>query len=273
MPSESTNSVSAEYPRKFPWRVLWLLLIATLVGAAAAIPFALEVFRPMVETAPPPLVPLPVLVVIGVVQNLILFAVVIGVGLLLARRLGLGAPLVESWLYHEESPVRLRDSLKFGVLVGIAVGIVLLIIILPAAPHLPGLPFVSASRAALWKRVLVCFYGGVDEEVLTRLFLLTLLAWFGSRIFQKQKARLSPGTFWMANITAAILFGLGHLPGAALVMHITPTIVVLALTLNGIAAIPFGYLYWRRGLEAAMIAHFCADFVMYVVGPVFLKNQ
>lgn len=54
-------------------------------------------------------------------------------------------------------------------------------------------------------------------------------------------------------------------------MHITPTVVVLALALNGVAAVSFGYLYWKRGLESAMIAHFCADFVIYVVGVTFLR--
>jgi len=248
-----------------------LLLFASLGGAGAAIPLALEIFRPLVKKAPPLTIPLPLLVVIGVGQNLVLFGLLIGVGLLLARKLGLGAPLLERWLCHEESPVRLRDSFKYGALVGVAVGIVLLVIIIPAASHLPGLPFVSASRAALWKRVLVCFYGGIDEEVLSRLFLLTLFAWLGSKVFQKQKAGLSPLTFWVANIIVAILFGLGHLPNAAMVMHITPTVVVLALALNGIAAISFGYLYWKRGLESAMIAHFCADFVIYVVGVTFLR--
>ncbi len=271
MPTESTSANQTERPGRFPWRVLWLLLFASLGGAGAAIPLALEIFRPLIQSAPPPTVPLPLLVVVGVAQNLVLFGLLIGVGLWLARTLALGAPLLEPWLYHETSPVRLRDSLKYGALVGVAVGIVLLVIIIPAASHLPGLPFVSASRANVWKRVLVCFYGGIDEEILSRLFLLTLLAWLGTRVFQKQKAGLSPLTFWIANITVAVLFGLGHLPGAALVMHITPTVVVLALALNGIAAISFGYLYWKRGLESAMIAHFCADFVIYVVGVTFLR--
>ena len=146
----------------------------------------------------------------------------------------------------------------------------LVIILLAVAPHFPGLPFVSAARAPLWKRLLACFYGGIDEEVLTRLFLLTLFAWLGLRVFQKQKARLSPATFWIANVLVAILFGLGHLPAASRVMQITPEVVVLALVLNGIAAVPFGYLYWKRGLEAAMIAHFCADFVIFVVGVTLL---
>jgi hypothetical protein len=264
------QTVSSEPRKTFPWRLLWLLLIAAILAAAAAIPFVLEVLSPMIQNSPPLPVPLPLIVVLGVAQNLLLFGVIIGIGLLLARKMGLGAPLLESWLYHEVSPVKVRDSFKSGVLVGLAVGIVLLIIVLPVAPHMPNLPFVEAAQVPIWKRLLVCFYGGVDEEILTRLFLLTLFAWLGLRFFQKQKVRLAPATFWIANVLAAILFGLGHLPAASRVMRITPEVVLLALALNGIAAIPFGYLYRKRGLESAMMAHFCADLMLYVVGPIFL---
>jgi membrane protease YdiL (CAAX protease family) len=31
----------------------------------------------------------------------------------------------------------------------------------------------------------------------------------------------------------------------------------------------FGYLYARRGLEAAMIAHFSGDVIIHFVGPMF----
>ena len=272
MQSGFTDDVPAAHPRKYPWRVWWVLLFASLAGAAAAIPLVLEVFRPLVQAAPLPSIPFPLLVAIGTAQNALLLAGLIGIGLLLGRKIELGAPLLESWLYHKQESLSARDSLKSGALVGIIVGLVLLVPLLIAAPHLPGLPFVSAARAAVWKRVLVCFYGGIDEEVLSRLFLLTLIAWLGTRVFQKQKKRMSRVTFWSANIIVAILFGLGHLPNAAMVMHITPTVVVLALALNGIAAVPFGYLYWKRGLESAMIAHFCADFVVYVVGVRFLMN-
>jgi hypothetical protein len=268
----STDSVTAIPARKFPWRVFWLLLIASLAGAAAAIPMFLEIFRPMASNVPPSPFPIPLLVVIGTIQNLVLLGVATGVGLLLARKLGLGAPLLEGWLYHEEPGVRACDSLKYGALAGITIGIILLITLITVAPHFPGLPFVSAARVTLWKRILVCLYGGIDEEVLTRLFLLTLFAWLGTKLLRQRKPQLSGAIFWIANIVVAILFGLGHLPSASLVMRITPTVVVLAIVLNAVAAIPFGCLYWKRGLESAMIAHFCADFVIYVVGPAFLKN-
>jgi hypothetical protein len=272
MPNGFTDSLPTEQPRAFPWRVLWLLLIASLLGAAAALPFVFEIFNSLIQNSPPLPISLPLLVVAGVAQNLLMLGVVIGVGLLLARKIGLGAPLIESWLYHKPAPVRVRDSLVSGTLVGIAVGLVLVIIILAVAPHMPDLPFVKAARVSVWKRLLVCFYGGIDEEVLTRLFLLSLFAWLGVRIFHQQKTRLLPVTFWIANFVVAILFGLGHLPAASRIMQITPEVVLLALSMNGIAAVSFGYLYWKRGLEAAMIAHFCADFVLYVVGPVFMKS-
>ena len=266
----ASETIAPQPHSRFPWRVQWFLLIAAIFGAAAGIPLVLEVFRPLIQASPPIPIPLPLLVLIGGVQNVLLFGVVTGVGLLLARKIGLGVPLLESWLYHEESPVRAADSFKAGVPVGITVGVILTVIILSVAPHMPGLPFVRAAQASIWKRVLACFYGGLDEEIFTRLFLLTLFAWLGVRFFQKQKTRLSPRSFWIANILVAILFGLGHLPAASRVMQITPEVVVVALALNGIAAIPFGYLYWKRGLESAMIAHFCADFVIYVVGVGFL---
>jgi hypothetical protein len=266
----ASETIAPQPHSRFPWRVLWFLLAAAIFGAAAAIPLVLEVFRPLIQASPPIPIPLPLLVLIGAAQNLLLFGVVIGLGLLLSKKLGLGAPLLESLLYHEESPVRATDSFKAGAPVGIAVGVILTVIILSVAPHLPGLPFVRAAQVPISKRMLVCFYGGLDEEILTRLFLLSLFAWLGVKIFQKQKARLSPSTFWIANVMVAILFGLGHLPSASRVMQITPGVVVLALALNGVAAISFGYLYWKRGLESAMIAHFCADFVVYVVGVMFL---
>ncbi|MGH9930037.1 MAG: hypothetical protein ACREA9_12555 [Pyrinomonadaceae bacterium] len=34
----------------------------------------------------------------------------------------------------------------------------------------------------------------------------------------------------------------------------------------------FGFLYRKHGLEAAMIAHFTADFAIYVVGAALLKH-
>ncbi|PYS74649.1 MAG: CPBP family intramembrane metalloprotease, partial [Acidobacteria bacterium] len=121
----------------------------------------------------------------------------------------------------------------------------------------------------VWKRILMCFYGGLYEEIFCRLFLLSLFAWLLNRSWRKDR-KLSSGAFWAGNVIAAILFGLGHLPSASLVMPITPLVVGAALVLNGLAGLVFGWLFKVRGLETAMIAHFTADVLLWVIGPQFL---
>jgi len=37
--------------------------------------------------------------------------------------------------------------------------------------------------------------------------------------------------------------------------------------LNGLGGLAFGWLYWKQGLESAMIAHFSADIVLHVITP------
>ena len=52
-------------------------------------------------------------------------------------------------------------------------------------------------------------------------------------------------------------------------MPLTPVVIVAVISLNTGAGLVFGYLTWRRGLEAAMIAHFCSDVILHLVGPLF----
>lgn len=263
-----------EYPsstiKPFPWRVFWVLFVGGILSALAIMPLAFDLVGSMLPAAEPPDIPLPILVLVGAVQNLAFLAFMIWMGLKLSRKLGLGAPLLESAVSGKA--VNLRESLVPGLLTGLVVGIVLLVLVLALVPHLPNLPFVLAARMPVWKRFLACFYGGIFEELLSRLFLLTLVAWLVDRSWRKSTPSLSTPAFWVANIIAAVVFGLGHLPSASLVMQITPLVVAAALVLNAIAAIPFGYLYLKRGLEAAMVAHFAADIVIYVVGASLLVD-
>jgi membrane protease YdiL (CAAX protease family) len=254
----------------FSWRLFWILFLAAIFGIAASVPAGLDLFGSVLARSELPPVPLPLLVALGVIQNLALVCLFVGVGLKLSRKLGLGARLTEAWLNDESVLDQLRKVVASGAVAGILVGGVLLPVVLILAPHLPKLPFVSAARISIWKRILVCFYGGLFEEILSRLFLLSLFAWLFNRSWRKEPGQLSSRAFWFANFIVAILFGLGHLPSASLVMQITPLVVVAALLLNGFAALVFGWLYRQWGLEAAMIAHFIADFLLYVVGPEFV---
>jgi len=102
-----------------------------------------------------------------------------------------------------------------------------------------------------------------------RLFLMTLLVWVSYKIKRTEEGKPTNVGVWLAIIITAVLFGIGHLPITAALTTITPSVVARAILLNGIAGIAFGWLYWKKGLESAMISHFSADIVLYVILPLF----
>jgi membrane protease YdiL (CAAX protease family) len=52
-----------------------------------------------------------------------------------------------------------------------------------------------------------------------------------------------------------------------MVSKLNPLVITRALVLNGVGGLAFGWLYWKQGLESAMIAHFSADVVLHVITP------
>ena len=66
---------------------------------------------------------------------------------------------------------------------------------------------------------------------------------------------------------AALAFGAGHLPATARLAPLTPPVVLRALALNGVAGGVYGWLSWRRGLEAAMLAQGATDLLLHAVVP------
>jgi len=255
----------------FSWRLFWILFTAAIVGILGIVPAGIELFGPKLSQTPLPL-PLPIIILLGAIQNLALLGLFVGIGLKLSGQLGFGSSLIRPWLDKNLTADQIRRTFLHGVLAGIVLGFVLVPVFLVLSRYLPNLPFVTAARIPVWKRFLMCFYGGFYEEIFSRLFLLSLVAWLINYSWRSNSKPLTSRSFWLANVIVALLFGLGHLPSASLVMPLTPLVVVAALTLNGLAALVFGWLYRQRGLEAAMIAHFTADLLLWVVGPMFLKS-
>jgi MFS family permease len=96
-------------------------------------------------------------------------------------------------------------------------------------------------------------YGGVIEEVMLRLFFMSLLAFLLQKLFRKGSG--TTGLLIAANLIAALLFAAGHLPATALLMGLTPMIIFRCFLLNGGLGLAFGWLYRKFGLRYAMLAH------------------
>jgi hypothetical protein len=119
----------------------------------------------------------------------------------------------------------------------------------------------SGASAPIWASALASLYGAINEEVSLRLFLFTTLYFLVSKCVQKRKVAV----LWGVNICVALLFGIGHLPAAFKLASPSTFEIIRILFLNGIGGIVFGWLYWSRGLWAAIVAHFVADLVIHVL--------
>lgn len=117
-------------------------------------------------------------------------------------------------------------------------------------------------------------YGGIVEEVLLRLGLMTLILWLltkGSRRKHEENGFGSNGQVisashaWIAISLSSLLFALGHLPATAQMIGLSVPIVIRALLLNGIAGLGFGWLYWKKGLLYAMLGHMMAHIINQLV--------
>ena len=257
----------------FSWSEYALLCGAALLGIVCVIPYTLELGRDALAKAQERMHrPLWVLALLQSAQSLVLMAVATGLGLLIAHHLGLGAPLLEGVLAGKSVTTQAQAIIVPALLLGIVPAVVLLLLeILVFWPLLPQVMRTTFPIPALWKRFLACFYGGIAEELLCRLFLLSLLAWLIGLVWHVPGGGPTPGAFWLANILAAVIFGLGHLPTTASLTRLTPLLIGRAILLNGIAGVAFGYLFWQYGLEAAMLAHFTADLVLHLIGDSIAK--
>ena len=254
------------------WRVFGVLMAGALVGVVGILPYALTLLDELPGSVKDTLPSRWILLPLQVGQGMVLLGAATALGLWLGPKVGLGAP----WLYglvggDRDARSRLRALLIPCAMLGVLVGGA--IVVLDLWVFAPRLAAVGSDTAALqppaWQGLLASFYGSIAEELLMRLGLMTLLVWVGARLTQTSVPR--PAVVWTAIVATALLFGAGHLPTTAAILSLTPLVIARALLLNGIGGIVFGWLYWKRGLLAAMLAHFSADIVLHVAAPLLTR--
>ncbi len=103
-------------------------------------------------------------------------------------------------------------------------------------------------------------YGGLSEEIMTRLFALSALVYMG-RLIHMSGLLLE----WLAVILSALAFSVGHLPTAISLAITRARVISRTLALNTLAGIVFGYLFLYFGLLSAMLSHALADVVTYSI--------
>ncbi len=116
-------------------------------------------------------------------------------------------------------------------------------------------------------------YGGIIEEVLMRLFLMSLVAFLGWKLFFRGRERenIPTGLFVAANLLTAMAFAAGHLPATVgLFGELTPLIVFRCFLLNGGLGLVFGWLYRKYGIQYAMLCHAGCHIISKLVWMLFM---
>jgi hypothetical protein len=186
-----------------------------------------------------------------VAQSGIVLLLAVCAGVTLAKPLGLGAPAVEAALSGSGVWAVLKRQLGPAAVAGLIVAGLLLVAqrIAPAGLQAAGQTVELPLAAKL-------LYGGITEEVLMRWGLMTVLIWLPWRLVLKKADPPRTAHVIAAILVTAVLFGIAHLPAAtAMGVHLTAPVITFIIIGNTLPGVLFGLLYWRYGIEAAIMAH------------------
>jgi hypothetical protein len=156
--------------------------------------------------------------------------------------------------------------LGLGLIVGLLLLGVIRLVIEPAVPAIAA-RMVAAGTLPVWRRVLIIFVAAVGEEILFRLFLLSLVAGLAVRLFRPAGAPPGRSIVWMAIGISALAFAAVHLPAWSGAAPLTPGLLLAVLSLNALGGVFFGRVFVARGIGAAIWAHAGADCAVLLIGP------
>lgn len=246
-----------------------LFVILWLAGLAGVLSFLLVDLDALIAISPIPagteIPPIPVLKLLSLIQQAIILSVAVLVGVVLASKVGLSSPVAEAAASGGDSVSAFKPQIIPGIIGGLAGGVSLILIAAVLKPFLS--PEVLA-RLGEYGKILPLptrlLYGGIIEELLLRWGLMTLLVWMAWRLFQKGRGQPKPAFFVSSILVSSLVFAIGHLPIAFMLFpELTLALTLFVIVANSAFGLIAGYLYWKKGLESAMIAHALTHVVMF----------
>ncbi|HBE81826.1 MAG TPA: CPBP family glutamic-type intramembrane protease [Pyrinomonadaceae bacterium] len=249
---------------------LRLFLLLWIAGFTGVLSFLLVDISALIKMLPEaegmsqPDIPMSVIRLLAVIQPGVLVTLAVLAGMWLAPKAGLHAPATEALAERRPFFPALRPQIIPGIFGGILAGMAITTCWLLATPFLSD-EFIARADAfnKMMPPITRFLYGGVTEEILLRWGMMTLIVCALWKAFDRGKGSPSSVWFVVSIVASAILFGAGHLPiASALSGGLTAALTIYVITANSIFGIAAGFLYWKRGLESAVIAHMFAHVVL-----------
>jgi len=258
-PQSKAEAKAIEQRPKLYGRLLWL---ACVVASVLIVPYSVAFLR---QTADKPSIEnLRVQVAGGLAEEAFLSMLLIALGLACGKSIGLGWPPLSGWGKGPDDRLRMRSALTLALILAVvAAGFDT---ILGYIIQWWGDINLNIEPPPWWASLLASFGAGIREEIWLRLGIMTFFAWVGAKL-TRQKSPSAP-VIWIGNLLACLIFGALHLPQAArLTGHLSGQLVTLALVGNGVPGLMLGWLYWRKGLIAAIVCHSVIDIIIKVILP------
>ncbi len=239
---------------------LCLIPVSAIAGIFVAM-YQFDVYDPdILEQALEQIGSMTALAAITAVQSVMYAAVCGFFGYVFAEKLG----LMRSFRFE-------RKKLVPVLIITLAMGVVFSLDYWTFGAAEPALREGTASGLTPEAFIASVLYGGIIEEIMLRLFFMSLIAFLAWKIFFRRHEKAPTGVIIAANIIAAILFAAGHLPATiAMFGELTPLILFRCFLLNGGFGLAFGYLYRRYGIQYAMLAHAGCHIISKVIWLIFI---
>ena len=206
----------------------------------------------------------PVDIVLGIVSayQSALYGFVLGaIGILLGKKIG---------LWKDERKIEIKPLFK-AIIISVVSGLAMILLdILVFGKYSPALMESYATKPSIPYLIAMVTYGGVIEEVMLRLFFMSLIAFILHKLLERKEEKPSTKVLIISNIIAALLFAAGHLPFTSILFGLTPMFIFRCFLLNGGIGLMFGWLYRKYGLRYSMIAHAGCHIVSKVIWILFI---
>lgn len=201
------------------------------------------------------------------IQSAILYGLILGfLGLKLSRATNLNKGLLQTIFTEKKYKFNL-GSAKLAILFGfINAAVITLSEKFVFAKLIPEIANSTSTFSPLYLLSGIV-YGGIVEEIMLRLFFMSLVTFILYKIFarKKDKQDIPPSFYWISIIISGLVFALGHLPAAYLSFNVTSIVLFRIIFMNAFAGILFGYIYWKKGLEYSIISHMFSHIFMQLL--------
>ena len=198
------------------------------------------------------------LIAITTVQSLI-YAVILGlIGKIIAEKIGLWRKIS-----FESKP------LIYTVVASLIGGMIFILLdVFAFGKLIPAVLDSYASKPTFSYIIASITYGGVVEEVMLRLFFMSLIALIISKL---SKGKTVTDThIIIANVLSALLFAAGHIPATVQSIGISPIIILRCFLMNGGFGLIFGRMYRKYGIQYAMLTHAGVHIVSKLIWILFI---